>query len=403
MLTIGSLPSLRSIAATIVSGDESGQLVLFSFPSREIWVKWKDSFLEAMDACLSERGRGVLYDGIITMDPDSSNPLNDLAEKLAVDMPLLNEILVSYSGEPPIVLELDCKGRITDQWQSFLTDLARYYRTHESVYSKRSICLFLSSPHQLPPIETAPGVRCFSFWNPLQWEEVRLYFDKKIGQVDNPIVKSWLVSTYTGAANSDPDIIAELLQSEPRTLRDVRTLVKRYCDRFQHNKEVTQQVSSFIAEKKWEVPLGASAPWLNCQLYGHSLTRGGHVPWEMCSSTFLRSTLDRAIWRELVAGLYPLLMEITAITSEIITQQKGREWRELMPAQDDETSFDTEPGEILNIFYQNKSLGMLPQKIYQLLQQLRLTRNRLAHLEPVDYSDVNQVWSLFDRVARNSK
>jgi len=395
MLTIGSLPSLRGIAETIVSGDDSGQLILFSFPSKQVWEKWRDFFIEALDTCLSERDKGALYDGIIAMEAGSDIPQNDLAEKLDVDEPVLDEILASYGDDPLIVLELDCDGRLESAWREFLSNLARFYRTHDSPYSKRSTCLFLISPPHIPPIEPAPGVRCFAFWNPLQWEEVRLLIGANIGQPENAISRAWIVSTYAGSANLDPEIIAKLLQQEPRSLWEVREIVRTYCDGCQSVKKVAQHFSSLIDEKRWDVPQGLSKPWLRGQLHGHTFTRGDTIPWEKCCESFRGAGLDRAVWREQVAGLFPLLMEITAVTSDIITNIKGEAWKEMCLD-------TTEPGKILDVFHESRSLGNLPQRIYQLLQELRISRNKLAHLEPVDFRDVSQIWSLFAQISKSN-
>lgn len=396
MLTIGSLPSLRGIAEAIISGDDSGQLILFSFPSKDVWGKWREVFLEALDTCLSERDKGTLVDGIIAMAPGSDNPQNDLAEKLEIDEPVFDEILASYGDDPPIVLELDCDGHLEPTWQGFLSDVARYYRTYDSSYTKRSICLFLTSPPHIPPIEPAPGVRCFSFWNPLLWEEVRLLIGANIGQSENAILKAWVVSTYAGSANLDPEVVGRLLQQEPRSLREVREIVRAYCDEYKGAKKVHQHFPSLIDEKRWDVPHGLSEPWLKGNIHGHTFNRGNSIPWEKCCDSFREATLDRAVWREQVAGLFPLLMEITAITSDIITHTKGRKWHEMC----EDT---TEPGKILDVFHGNKSLGSLPQKIYQLLQELRISRNKLAHLDPVDFRDVSQIWSLFEQISNNSR
>ncbi len=395
MLTIGSLPSLRGIAEKIVLGDTSGQLILFSFPSQQVWLKWQEYFVAAMDACLGENGREALYDGIISMDPSSENPQNDLAEKLAVDDHGLDELLASYGNDPPIVLELNCHGRLDPTWQSFLSDTARYYKTHDSAYSKRSICLFLISPPKIQPIVTAPGVRCFAFWNPLQWEEIRLLIGANIDQPDNAISKAWIVSTYAGAANLDPEIMAKLLQQEPRSLRDVREIVSVYCDDCKSEKEVSKNFSSLTEEKRWDVPQELSTPWLQGKLHGYTFNRGDNIPWEKCCKSFQNTTLDRAVWREQVAGIFPLLMEITAISSEIITQIKGKKWKV-------SCSDTTEPGKILDVFHGNSSVGILPKKLYDLLQNLRISRNKLAHLEPVDFRDVSQIWSLFEQISKTN-
>jgi hypothetical protein len=396
MLTIGSLPSLRGIAEKIVLGDTSGQLILFSFPSQQVWLKWQEYFIAAMDACLGENGRGALYDGIISMDSESEYPQKELADKLALDDFGLDEVLASYGNDPPIVLELNCEGRLNAAWGNFLSDTAKYYKTHDSAYSKRSICLFLISPPQIPPMEAAPGVRCFAFWNPLQWEEIRLLIGANIDQPDNAISKAWIISTYAGAANLDPEVIAKLLQQEPRSLWDVREIVSAYCDGCKSEKEVSKNFSSLVEEKRWDIPQELSNSWLQGKLHGHTFNRGDNIPWEKCCESFKNTTLDRAIWREQIAGIFPILMEITAISSEIITQIKGKKWRE-------SCSDTTEPGKILDVFHGRNSLGRLPKKLYDLLQNLRISRNKLAHLEPVDFRDVSQIWSLFEQISKTNK
>lgn len=397
MLSIGSLPSLRGIAEELVLGDTSGQLILFSFPSKRIWLKWQEYFIAAMDACLGENGRDTLYDGIIPMDPESAHPQKDLADKLELDNFEFDEILASYGNEPPIVLELNCRGYLTPEWNTFLTTVARYYRTNDSAYSKKSICLFLISPPQIHPIGAAPGVRCFAFWNPLQWEETRLLIGANIDHYDNAISKAWAVSTYAGAANLDPEIIAKLLQREPRSLRDVRDVVSICYECCKNDNGLNKNFSSFTEEKRWDVPQELTTPWLQGNLLGHTFNRGDNIPWEKCCESFKKATLDRAIWREQVAGIFPLLMEITAISSQIITQTKGRQWEE-------KCSDTTEPGKILDVFRGRNSFGRLPGKLYELLQILRISRNKLAHLEPVDFRDVSQIWSLFEKVSKaNSK
>jgi hypothetical protein len=381
----------------LVLGDTSGQLILFSFPSQQIWLKWQKYFIAAMDACLGENGRGALYDGIISMDPDSDNPINDLAEKLASDDLRFDELLASYGNDPPIVLELNCEGKLNPFWLRFLSDTAKYYKTHDSAYSKRSICLFLISPPQIQPIDGAPGVHCFAFWNPLQWEETRILIDSNIDQSDNAISKAWIVSTYSGAGNLDPEIIDKLIQQEPRSLWEDREIVNNYCDERNSEKEVSKNFSSLIEEKRWDVPQELSIPWLQGKLHGHTLNRGDNIPWEKCCESFKNTTLDRAVWREQVAGIFPLLMEITAISSDVITHIKGKKWKN--------SCLDTtEPGKILDVFHESSSLGKLPKKLYELLQHLRISRNKLAHLEPVDFRDVSQIWSLFEKISKaNSK
>ena len=89
------------------------------------------------------------------------------------------------------------------------------------------------------------------------------------------------------------------------------------------------------------------------------------------------------------------------LTSEIISNKKGNEWKKYAASKNNGMCLETEPGEILRIFRDNRNLGNLPMKSYELLQNLRIVRNKLAHLEPVDFKDVRQIWALFERASKN--
>jgi len=95
-------------------------------------------------------------------------------------------------------------------------------------------------------------------------------------------------------------------------------------------------------------------------------------------------------------ALYPLLMEITFFASEKISQIVGDRWKRYLNNND--LASETEPGVILSIFREN-NLGRIPNKIFNLLKQVKSVRNKLAHLQPVDYQEVNRIWSFFDQIS----
>lgn len=400
MLTIDLLPSLREIAETIISGDDSGQLILFCFPSKNVWLKWKDFLVTALSSCLSEAGRPVI-DEIIQADILSDEPQKDLADKLSVDDYIeLDEILASYGGASPIVLELLCEGSLPVSWQKFIYNVARFFREQNSVDSKRSICLFLIAPPKLPPVKVEPGVRCFSFWNPLKWEEIRILVEDNLEGQEDVMAKSWFVSTYTGASNSDPELISALLAKLPRSLEDVKNTVLKAQQESSQHETMPPNIPRFFEEKRWDVPAGMADQWLKDQIHGNTLDRGSLVPWGKCPNNFLDSSFMRVVWREQVAGLYPLLMEVSFLTAEMISNKNGNEWKKYAASKNNGMCLETEPGEILRVFRENKDLKGLPLKSYELLQNLRIARNKLAHLEPVDFKDVRQIWALFERALK---
>jgi len=397
MLNIEDLPSLKNIAEVILSEGSSGQLIIFCIPTENIWSKWKEYLLNALKARLNERGQKQFWE-THAADRNSSDPQQNIAEFSGLtNDACLDEIFTSYGSESPIIIELLCRGRIKDPWKKFIDNTARHFRISDSRNANRIICIFLVSPSSYPPIKIDAGVRCYGFWNPLRWEETRLLVTDNFSDKENVMSRAWRVSTYTGAANSDPELITQLSINSPRSLSDVKKEVLSFRKK-NDAPTTTEMVNRFHDEKRWNIPAGLTPKWLSGEIIGSTLDRGALIPWQKISEHDFDNVFSRTIWREQVAGLFPLLMEITYFTSEIITRIMGKKWRNYLKSEDSMLA-ETEPGVILSIFKENKmDLGCLPNRTNKLLHQLRVVRNKLAHLEPVDLRDVNQIWTLFEKI-----
>jgi hypothetical protein len=397
MINIEELPSLKNIAEVILSEGGSGQLIIFCIPTEDVWTKWKSILLNALKNRLNERGENEFWD-TLAADNNSSSPQKDIAEFLGFDINSdLNEILTSYGSESPLIIELLCGEKLERPWENFITNVARFFRVSDPYNTHRLICIFLISPSLYPPIRINAGIRCYGFWNPIRFEETRLLIAENFSEKENVMSLAWRISTYAGAANFDPDLINRLSRNSPRSLSDVRAEVLK-C-RVQANKLGNGSTieNRFFEEKRWDIPSGLIGKWLNGSLLGSTLDRGNIIPWQHISDHDFEKVFTRTIWREQVAGLYPLLMEITSFTSEIVSKVMGEKWKNYLDSGGN-TESETEPGTILDTFKNNR-LGFLPNKIQKLLKQLRIVRNRLAHLEPVDFSDVKQIWILFDKIS----
>ena len=215
------------------------------------------------------------------------------------------------------------------------------------------------------------------------------------------LARAWQISSYSGAANADPDILAQLTRNVPQSLREIREQLNPCRKKiFSSPGDAPTATTRFYTEQRWNVPAGLVDAWLGGWLLGNTLDRGVIIPWNRVSEDQFDRVLNQSVWREQVAGLFPLLMEITSYIAEEVTRRKGNTWKRFLE-DTDENHAVTEPGEILSVFYEHrKRLGSLPEKIYKILQQLRLVRNKLAHLEAVDLREVNQIWMLFQQVQK---
>jgi hypothetical protein len=395
MLNIEDLPSLKNIAKMILSEGSAGQLIIFCIPTENIWIEWKELLITALNNRLNEKNQKQIW-GLHTADRNSNTPKEDLANFLSLgNYAGLDEILASSGTDSPIAIELLCKGNLKKPWQDFINKVARFFRISDSFNTNRVICIFAISPSLYPPIQVDAGMRCYGFWNPLRWEELRLIVADSFSENENVMSRAWRISTFTGAANSDPNLVNLLSRKSPRSLSDVKKEIlssRKDNDHIDNNASIENK---FYEEKNWDVPSGLTKKWLSGDIIGSTLDRGSVIPWQNISYDNFDNIFSRIVWREQVAGLYPLLMEITYFTSEIITKIKGEKWKIYLNS-DDNIGSETEPGVILSIFEEH-NLGRLPDKIFKLLHKLRIVRNKLAHLKPVDLKDVNQIWNLFDK------
>ena len=401
MQRLAELPSLKEISEIILAEGRAGQLILFSIPDWDIWNKWREYLLQALKNRLLERGEETFWQ-TLQVDTIQDNPHELICDYLALPQPAgQDELLTAPANEQPLIIELDCDGKsLGNGWRDFIVRTARYFRVSDSVHSCRCICIFVLSPAELPPVPTDAGLRCFAFWNPLRWEEARLIAADAVQEHDNVLARTWQISSYSGAANADPDILARLTRNVPQSLREIREQLNSCRKQKSSSPNVPTAAKRFYTELRWNVPTGLVDIWLGGCLLGNTLDRGAIIPWNRVSEKEFDKILNRSVWREQVAGLFPLLMEITYYVAEEVTRRKGDSWKRYL-GDNNEYKAISEPGDILTVFHRHRyQLGRLPDKLYNLLQQLRKVRNKLAHLEPVDLHEVNQIWRLFQQIQK---
>lgn len=208
---------------------------------------------------------------------------------------------------------------------------------------------------------------------------------------ENILSRAWRVSTYTGAVNSDPDLYNHLFVKSPLSLSAIKAEVLQCIGDYEMSSDSKGNLNRFYDERRWDIPQGMVKKWLEGKIIGSTLDRGNIVPWECLLNSNFDQSFYHVIWREQVAGLYPLLMEISYFTSEIVSDVMGERWKELAP---NSNSLESEPAVILDTFRMN-DISHLPVNVFKLLKKLRITRNKLAHIKPVDLNEIEQIWSLF--------
>jgi len=388
------LPSLRNLARMLLKEGEAGQVVLFSYPLERDFITWRQYIIDAMNTVLAEQGKDRFWETLKTT-PSAADPKADIVNHLNLDKDCgIEEILRNYGDAAPLVIELSCAGKELGSWHRFIHQMAKYLRVMDSGDTTRVVCIFIIAPFSYPPLEVDTGLRSYGFWNPLQWEEVRLFIGNQFEMDENPIQRAWKISTYTGAANANPNLLRRLLKSSPTSLSDIKNEISVNISQ----QEQQDFSHTFSWKQSWGIPTGDRKQWLEGKVQGCTLDRGRLIPWEALTKSDFDQMFERAIWREQVAGLLPLLLEVTLFTSEIVTKVVGERWKKELV--NGGNLSQTEPKDILTIF-KDKSYGTLPYDLKDLLHKLRMARNKLAHLEPLECQEVMRLWKIYDRLAKN--
>jgi len=342
---------------------------------------------------LNESGEDVPLDILISCR-------NDSAEHEAVDYLGLpdgnpeNLFTPRYSSLP-LLVEVDFNIVGAKNWILFAEKAARFFRVGDSEYRPRIICLFMISPPAIPPVRASPGLRNYVFWNPLTWEEVRLLVSDTISESENPLTRAWKVSTYAGASCLDPSVVSLLTTKQPTSLDGVKRIIQDCLNDDDSDPGTYEYSGRFHRESRWDVPSALIPDWQTGYLVGTTLDRGASLSLTGVRGVGLDRHINQAVWREQIAGLFPLLMEMTFIISQALTNTVGREWKSYL--EEGEGKDTAEPGAILFVFSKYR-LGRLPNDIYRILKDLKDVRNSLAHLEPIEYRNIQQIYDKFKRL-----
>lgn len=385
-------PSFTRLARRINSALEAPKLVILKFPSGEIAEGWECHLRQALDECLRIQSNieELIEVHICSNDTDVFSKISD-----ALDCEVTNvqELLEAYDGEPPLVIKRPNNVEINDHWQSLLQSIAFEFKKADPNRYYRMILLIDFGGNSFKEFQsTSPVVDTFQLWNPLSWEELRAYTKQQLTHENNEARRAWMVSTYCGASNFDLDVLEHLISQQPGSIEQT---ISRAIEKLPKSNPGIQDSSTRLPTTfghEWQPPLALHDRWSNGELIGSQIDRGLIQPWSSVSSDIREGMLHHYIWREQVTGLFALLIEIGREANELLFNQFGDDWV-------DSTKLAIEPGEILSSFPEYK-LGPIPHTLNKLLRGLKGARNKLAHLCPIEQSELDSIWDLRLRVLR---
>jgi len=394
VLTPQGLPGLRALAAHAREALAEGQLVIVHAPARGPARTWADRLVEVLAARDPVTGaRGALDLG--TLAVDSLAPLGELGERMGLGDRVSAEQLIE--GDPGcrcVVFRVDFAGADAPAWRSALAALGRAcWHAAPAVCIRPLLALLYGAPTH-PPIAEDVGVRIVAAWNVISWEEMRLLAAQWLGASNNPLARAWQISTYVGAAEGDVELLERLCHEQPRAIAALEARVlgaagDRGWSGIRHPRASGVQ--------RWDVPRELVSDWLEGRITALSVDRGVQVSWSALG-TGCSAQLRRAIWREQSAGLLPLVMELTADAHDAVCRLHGTRWMDPAGLGRYRDGFGQapEPGEILDAC--RASNVRMPRVLFRLLELLRKTRNQLAHLEPVEFARIAEIWGVYDQM-----
>lgn len=389
-MDIASSPSIVGLSQSVASDLRVGKIVYFHLPPINQATAWQEEIVNAI--C----GRAAsTAPSIHELDASDTAPESSLRSQLDVDADNLADALQSYAYAcSPIVVIIRFNAPPSESWTRLLGKLERLYESGAEENSLRGLMIICHGGQSVGASgKASPAVKHLYLWNVLRWEDMRCLAISWLESEDNnPLMRSWQVSTYTGAANGDPFLLRDICDAAPRFLSDIRRnflLVRKNAGGC-----CTPALMALPrAEARWLVPVSCMGSWAKGDLIGMTLDRGPQIPWESIAPAVMGSYEGRLIWQEQITSLLPMLLEFTRQAASWISQYVTPDWERYLVDHDDGLGA-VEPGKILYIF-RKFGLGRLPDSLYRLLEDLRGARNNLAHMTPLDSNSVASLWSTY--------
>jgi len=396
LLVPSGLPGLRGLVSEVLAELREGSLVAVSVPTGKTGKRWLGWFCEALRDRIRESGDPVPVE-LPPFSASLADPFSEIAAANGVgQVGNLEGLLEYYPDDGALVLMVECEGRLGKDWTAFFDSVRRAFRSAGHRRLRPVLALIIGSD-EYPPMANDVGSRVFALWNMLRWEEVRLLALDALPRDENSLVRAWRTATYAGAANGDPELLLRLCRECPNRLDQVIKCALTEADGFGQ----LDLAMGGIPDQRWNVPRGCVAPWSVGDLIGYTIDRGALRTVSGMAKEDADRYIRAAIWREQLSGLFPVVVELGFGIVPAITSAVGIDWLSEVPAERKISDGDIrlEPKEVMDIFA-NGRYRRLPVSIWNFLDLLRITRNDLAHMSPIELQRIRQIWQGHDVIGK---
>ena len=388
------LPSIRRFVDSLAVALDEGEFVILGCPQSPGCERWTTAILDALEVCTRQKDEPSPI-RLQSLGGDIEDPVPHVA--VALNYPAgtqVPELLQGFGGEAITILKIACANGLSDGWRRLFAQIGKMYRV--TVGSRlRPILALLTECGDFPPIEPQVGTRVKALWNVVRWEETRLLVESMLESNENALVRAWRIAVYSAAANGDPDLVTLLCRRTPSSLTETIGIILDDV-----NCSVSPQsmpVMPFVPDQRWEIPSVVAREWAEGWVTGITLERGTVLNISCMTRMDAQAYLLGAIWREQVAGLLPVVMDMGFSVNQGVTNAVGDIWLNGLPegVRGPDGRVHLEPTEVIARF---TGKLWIPDTLWRTLHLLKNTRNDLAHMRPVDHGLIQELWQRYDQV-----
>lgn len=306
----------------------------------------------------------------------------------------------------PHFISLDFDNIRLDKWTQFFELLAKAYSEIMNPDISRCVVFFVHGADFRDHLRGGTGVRIIDYWNTHPPNDLRSLSQRLLPPGKwNPYEYLWRTSAYTAIANGDKDLLQLVCTDRPDNFSDLAEFIwSQHPDSINLKKKDRSKlevsglkINSIISEtESGRVPKRLYREWQDGQIIGLTSIGEPQYSWyhlmTQLSDSDIRTHLSLLIWQEQLVSFFPLLIQLSSQVSNKITTTYGREWISLLDSSSSGASIVVEPSTILDVFSTYKSLPRLPRALWDFLHRLRKLRNKLAHTEPIEKREINELW-----------
>ena len=400
VLSRKTLPSVLHLSQDLFSALEHGELVILGCPPGEVSGLWIDALLDSLEEIVLKRDNFAPI-RIAGLDGQAETPGALIASALGepATMPVM-ALLEDPGGSAALVLEVDCRGGISAAWRRLLGEIARTVRAGSAECGLRPLLVVLVACQDFPPLGPGPGLRIRALWNTVQSEDLRVLADSMLASKnENPFVRAWRVAVYSAAANQDPGRCEAFCRTMPNSIEQTIALAIGEPPPVRPGGDMPSMLS--LPDTRWQVPRAVLKEWADGQITGYTHERGAVLDIERMNRGFAETYLRNKIWREQLSTLFSMVLDAGFSMTGAVSHAIGHDWlngadAEVFAA---DGRITLEPAEIIERLEMRSDL-QVPPSLWSGLRLLRRVRNELAHMHPVDYRQMHDLWRRYDQIRR---